>query len=63
LIGSPEQVAIDAPEVAIDALVPRDGLDPIDGRGVALGGQATAVLAVDLLDLGEAVVDCVGQVG
>ena len=35
-----EQVAVDAEEVAVDPLVLGDRLDSVDGRGVALGGQA-----------------------
>ncbi len=63
LPGRQEQVAVDAEEVAVDPFVVRDRLDPVDGRGVALGGKPGPVLAVDLLDLDVAVIDGVGQVG
>jgi hypothetical protein len=57
-----EQVAVDAREVAVDALLPHDGLDAVDRRGMAVGGEARAFAAVQLLDLEVAVIERVGEV-
>ena len=37
-----EQVAVEALEVAVDALLLDDGLDAVDRRGVAVGGEPRA---------------------
>ena len=57
-----EQVAVEAREVAVDALLAHDGLDAVDRRGVAVGGEPRALAAVQLLDLEVAVVEHVGEV-
>jgi hypothetical protein len=58
-----EQVAVEPLEIARDRLGGGDRLDPVDGGGVALGGQACAFDAVDARDLRVEVVDRVRQVG
>jgi hypothetical protein len=58
-----EQVAVDAVKKTVD-LLPGNGLfDKIDGRGVAGGSEAGAVLTVDAFHLDEAVIDGAGEVG
>ena len=63
LAGRREEVAVDAEEVAVDPFFLSDRLDPVDGRGVALGGQPGPFLAVHLLDLDVSVVDGIREVG
>ena len=41
-----EQVAVDALEVAVDALARHDALDAVDRGGVAVRGEPRAALAV-----------------
>jgi hypothetical protein len=56
-----EQIAVDPAEIALDALFPDDGLDALDRRAVAVGGEPRALAAVQLLQLEVAVVELVGE--
>lgn len=62
MFGREEQVAVEAPEVARDALARDDVLDPIDGGGMAFRGQPRAALAVQALDCEKPVVDRIDEV-
>src|SRR4051812_47774422 len=44
-----EEIALDAREVAVDALLGDVGLDPVDRRGMAFGGKPCAMRAVHAL--------------
>jgi hypothetical protein len=46
-----EEISIDALEIAFDRFAPHDPLDGIDRRGVAVGGELRAFLAVQPFDL------------
>ena len=63
IFRSAEQVTIDTLEIAIDFQLLRDFLDAVDRCPVAFDGESSTVLAVPTLDLGDAVVDRVGEVG
>jgi len=56
-----EEVAVQAREIAVDALSRDDGVDALDGLGMALRRQARAFAPVQLLDLEIAVVVHVRQ--
>jgi hypothetical protein len=60
LAGGLEQIAIESLESAVDPLGGHDLLDPVDGRGMAFGGQPGPVRPVETLDLSVAVVDGAG---
>jgi hypothetical protein len=61
--GRDEEIAVHALEVAGDLLAGSDGLDAVDGGGVALRGQLRAPLPVQPLQDEEAIVEGAGEVG
>src|SRR5947207_12570287 len=50
IAGRNEKVAVQTLEVAVDALLRGDGLDPVHGGPMALGHDAGALLPVHVLD-------------
>src|SRR5688572_192586 len=58
-----KQIAVEASEIAINDLVPHNGLDLVNRRRVAFGGQAASFLAVNLFDFEKAIVNGVGKMG
>ena len=58
-----EEIAVDAPEVAVDPLEPNDLLDAIDGGHVALDDEPSVGFAVDRLEVVDAVVHRPSEVG
>jgi hypothetical protein len=57
IAGRNEQVPIEAREVTLDRFVTNDSLDPVDGRRVALGRQPGSLMAVELFEVVEAIVE------
>jgi hypothetical protein len=57
-----EEVAVEALEVAVNLLFVDDLLDEVNGRRVALGGEARAAPAVEAFEFVEAVVEGVREV-
>ena len=56
-LAAKKKVSLNALEVAVDVFHRRDALDAVNRRHVALGGDASAFLAVNALDVVVAVVE------
>src|SRR5437762_10325774 len=63
VVRAKEEIAVDAPEVAVDPLEPNDLVDAIDGSHVALDDEPSVGFAVDRLEVVDAVVHGPGEVG
>ena len=63
VVRAKEQVAVEAAEVAVDVLEPNDLLDAINGGHVALDDESGVGLAVDGLEVVDAVVHRPSEVG
>jgi hypothetical protein len=62
VFGRAKKVAVQSREIAGDALARHDALDAIDRRGVALGGEPRAALAMEPLEIHEAIVQRIDEV-